>query len=78
MGDYTLVCEVADEMENRSDAGSTVVAEASLVGSAGTAASAAPDGTVGFMVLIGPDREPIAPTAGPPKFGFPCLTDACV
>ena len=78
VGDYTLVSEAADEIEDRSEAGSVVVAAASSVGSAGTAASAAPDGPVGFTVLIGPDREPIAPSAGPPQFDFPSLTDAYV
>ena len=78
MGDYTLVSEVADELEDRSEAGSVVVAAASSVGSAGTAASTAPDGPVGLAVLIGTDREPITPSAGPPQFGFPCLTDTYV
>ena len=74
-GDHIVVCEVADGSEDLSDAGSSGVAVASSWSSDHWAAQ---DGTVGFVLQIDPDREPVAPSAGPPLFGFLCLIDVCV
>ena len=70
--------EVRDESEDGLDADSIAVASASSIGSAGTEACAAPDGTVDFVALISPDEPPIAFTTGPSQFGFLCQTDVCV
>ena len=74
-GDYTVVYEVADGSKDRSQADGSLVAAASSLSSVGWADQ---DGTVGFVVHLGSHREPIAPCAGPPLFGFLCVIDVCV
>ena len=74
-GDHTVVCEVTELSEGRSDADS---ADAAAVSTWSSNHWAAQDGTVGFVLQINPDREPVAPSAGPSLFALLCLIDVWV